>query len=212
MTALEIALQNEDKDCVEVLLKFLMPAFRQQKAKEVTGLQTAKATGKTIHMSIFYDAIAFMKQQGLYTKERGELLARSFSNRSNSLKKCYCYLSNVYSNITDYAESLLKKCHDCASHLPQSIFCDCGHSFQVTHPCSEKFTFNVVGYLVKKNIDVSDYVLNEVFHSVLSKHSSKCAIQLLIRAFGMKNLSRAHFEWLVTMYWAKHDFETIGLL
>ena len=107
MTALEIALQNEDKDCVEVLLKFLMPAFRQQKAKEVTGLQTAKATGKTIHMSIFHDAIAFMKQQGLYTKERSELLARSFSNRSNSLKKCYCYLSNVYSNITDYAESLL---------------------------------------------------------------------------------------------------------
>ena len=212
MTALEIAIQNEDKECVEVLLKYLVPSFREQKAKEVIGLQTAKATAKTKSMSIFHDAIAFMKQQGLYTKEHSELLARSFSNRSNSFKKCYCNISNAYSNITGYAESLIKKCYTCVSQLPRNRVCGCGRTNDAIQPCSQQYTYNVVRYLINKNINVSDYVLNEVLHGALAKHSSNCAIHLLIRSFGMKNLDRDHFKFLVMMYWDMNDFKAIGLL
>ena len=84
LTALQIACRNEDKESVEVLLKYLneLPDEQQtvgkRHSKQIYGSHRCVVPAR--YKKEFQRAISFIKTQGIYTKRHEEILMGSFQD------------------------------------------------------------------------------------------------------------------------------------
>ena len=72
--------------------------------------------------------------------------------------------------------------------------------------------FNVIRYLCETNVNISDYLLSRDLHGCILGNLPRESLSLLIRAYGMNEISSSHFSLWVNCYWQLKDYETLGLL
>ena len=162
------------------------------------------------------NAVAFMKKHGIYSEEHEDILVRTLHKKGKS--ECSCTTDATLHKSVQLADSLTKKCSICLSK--SSIkrlnikLCPTKFNFHIVScsSCLNPHLFNVIGYLLDRNADISEYVLNKTFHCALLYQYSRCSIQLLFRSYGMKHLDRRQFDYLAKLYCDWADYETLGLL
>ena len=205
LTALRIACRNKDQESVEVLLKYLVLAYRQHKAQERLHLYKYKYNIRNEFVCELSNASGFIRELCIYTAEHEDILSMSFSMAHQV--ECSCTKNSYRFRSVKLADTLIKKCSDCLSKYAI-------HVEVLTHPpqCSDIDLFNVIGYLVDNNADISEYVLNRKLHSVVVNYFSRCSVRLLFRSFGMSNVAEHQINWLVNTYWKMLDYETLCLL
>ena len=205
---MQIACRNKDRESVEILLKYLNPKHKQQLAKEETFLYKYTPTVAAKDMCAFQRAISFMKVESIRTEENEVILIRSFQDMCREFEPvCFCVQDPCIPELKRQADSLTKKCLECIN------FCRRRFRDLRDSTCSSDNTFDVLRYLIKKEADMSDYVLCRQMHNwcIFAKYP-RCSVVLLLRSFGMKSLSDYHFDGLVQTYWRNHEYEMLGLL
>ena len=200
---MQIACRNKDRKSVDIILKYLNPKLKQQLAKEETFLYKYTPTVVAKDMREFQRAICFMKVEGIHTEENEDIMIRSFQDMCREFKPvCYCVQDPDISKLKRQADSLTKKCIRCIRYRTRVRQC-------YDSTCSDKGTYDIVGYLIEKKADMSDYVL---MHNQLYAESPRCSIVLLLRSFGMQSLDFCHFDRLVYSYREDGEYELLGVL
>ena len=217
-TALQIACRNQDKECVEVLLKYLLPAYQQQKYKEKIYLYQYEHTMRGEDGREVSTAVTFMKEHGIFEEVHKDILVRCLHMKYRSEQDCYCDKSFSMHSSKRLADCLIKKCITCLkpkidpldpnspverfTPLDATPFC----------PCPSVYIFDAIGHLLDWNVDISEYVLDIQLHSVVLKYYPNCSVRLLLRAFGMAGLSEFKLQFIVMAYSSRCDYDTVGLL
>ena len=142
-----------------------------------------------------------------------------------SIKDCPCGSDTQFQELSHpvrIAYGLLRKCKKCleddfvkdgASWLQSTIgYKYYGHFPYPTCAPSEIFRFDVVRFMCDTNADMSEYVLNTLYHQTILEKYPRCSIRLLIRSYGMKDILADQYRELVNHYWKIMDYETFGLL
>ena len=195
LTALQIACRNKDKESVEVLLKYLSnPPPEQQTVGRRGPYPIHRSVVPAKYILEFQRAISFIKAQGIHTEKHEDILMRSFQyiERIRSYdccrRGCTCKFNYEHGD-------RIQKCFNC-----------------IDNPCSTKTRDTLVCSLLSMNADMSDYVLHRRLHIQLYSMYTRCSINLLLRSFGMKDLSHSIFNWLVQLYWRNGEYEALGIL
>ena len=202
LSALQIACRNEDKESVEVLLKYLNELPDEQQTAEERHLKQIHSCDRCVvpakNEEELQQALSLIKAQGIHTEKREKILRRAFPvKRVTSYKynmlvlRCTC----KHKDLVELSDRHITKCLNC-----------------IEYSCFSQKRDYLVNSLMTMDADISVYVLHTQLHVDLHKLYTRCAMNMLLCSFGMKGLSHDHFTWLVQFYWRNVEYEALSLL
>ena len=220
LSALQIACQRKDMKCVNILLKYgAKPRKRTEDERQCIDILqkygVVKAPQKDkFSISSEFDVISwnqFIKTRNLLSNVKHEEIIFNCLIKYSNMKCCKIKKNKENNMRGIFNFCIAKKCLKCLRHVSTiKTLLTIANSPPISKLVEGSVTrtdskvFNVICYLCKNNVDISDYLLNQDLHACILGNLPRESVSLLIRAYGMNVFS---------LWWhAIGNLETMKLL